>query len=74
MGRIASENIKTQASRIPDDPMIHPSEYVEIKAALSAASVCRDRNDIALSVVYLTTAVEGLLTLLKREGHLEERP
>ena len=74
MGQIASENIKTQASRIPDAPMIHSLEYSEICAALSASAVCYEREDDAQSVVYLTTAVEGLLTLLKREGHLEERP
>ena len=74
MGLIASENIKTQASRIPDAPMVNSVELQEVSAALSAAAVCRDRDDSSQSVVYLTTAVDGLLTLLKREGHLEERP
>jgi len=73
VGLIASENIKTQASRIPDVPMGNPTELREVHAALCVAARAIDNAHLRQSVVYLTTAVEGLLTLMKREGHLEAR-
>jgi hypothetical protein len=73
VGQVLAENIKTQASRIPDVPMVNPLELQEIRAALYDAADGFERSHLTQSVVYLTVAVDGLLTLMKREGHLEAR-
>ena len=75
MASTLAENLKTQASRIPlDARMRYSSELLGVCAALSAASAVCEVDEHRQGVVYLIDAVEGLLTLMKREGLLEERP